>query len=481
VAVEGCNDAIVTFRLPTVAATPRIINYGILGTATNKVDYDSIPVSVTIPAGQDSVNLVIHPILDTLSEGTEYIVLIVNTSPCTYDTLIVPIKDNTHLETILPADTVVCDDTLTLEVLASGGRTPYTYQWNTGDSTAQVDVYSPVTTWYYVTTNDACAQENIDSIEVTISQPVISILGDTICSGQQATVSSSTPGAVSWNWSNGATTPSINVSPASTSTYTLIVQDTIGCTDTASAEVIVNQSPGVTASNDTAICEGDSIDLLAWGGTVYTWSNGTNGAVNTVAPGLTGTYTVTVTDANGCSGQEDVTVTVVEVPVPAINAASDTICRGETISLNAYGGSDYVWNDGSSSSSISVSPTETTMYTVTVSNSGGGTTCSANTAFLLGVKRCNSFFVPSAFTPDGDGLNDDFGLIGEFKAIDRFEMSIFDRWGKLIFYTTDVNRHWDATDGNGNPANTGAYVYLIRIQETYSEPYEFTGTVTLLR
>ena len=60
-------------------------------------------------------------------------------------------------------------------------------------------------------------------------------------------------------------------------------------------------------------------------------------------------------------------------------------------------------------------------------------------------------------------------------------MSIFDRWGALIFHTTDVNERWDATDGSGNLVREGAYIYRIYIQETYAEPFEFTGTVTVLR
>lgn len=481
VAVEGCNDAIVTFRLPTVTPTARIINYGILGTATNGVDYDTIPVSVTIPAGMDSVNLLIHPIIDSLAEGTEYIVLIVNTSPCTYDTLTIPIKDNSYLETILPTDTVVCDDTVTLEVIASGGRSPYSYTWSTGDSTAIINAYSPVTSWYHVTTTDACIQENHDSIEVIISQPVISIAGDTICVGEQATVSSSTPGAVAWNWSNGGTTPNIQVNPTNTTIYTLVVQDTIGCTDTASAEVLVNPSPVVTISNDTAICKGDSIDLLAGGGTIFNWSNGASGSPIQVAPQGTSTYSVTVTNANGCSDQDEVVVTVVDVPFPFISAPADTICRGETITLTANGGMDYLWNEGSISQAITVTPPQTTSYTVIVSNTNAGTTCSANATFELGVKRCNSYFVPSAFTPDGDGTNDVFGPIGEFKAIDNYEMYIYDRWGRLIFHSSDFNEKWDGTDGNGKQANPGAYIYRIFIQETYAEPFDLSGSVTLIR
>jgi gliding motility-associated-like protein len=481
VAVEGCNDAILTFSVPNTTPSPRTIYYGITGSAQNGIDYLTIPAQVTIPANQNSVSITISPILDGIVEPMEQVILIVNTSPCTYDTIRVFIKDNSFLQTYLPSDTVICADTLHLQVMASGGKGPYSYNWSNGDTLSSVDVFTAGYTWYWVETSDICGQLSTDSIEVTISAPVISLVGDTICVGEGALVTATAPGAVNWSWNTGHNTPVIITTPLTTTTYTLIVTDTVGCTDTASVDVIVNPLPVVTTSADTGICEGDTIHLHAWGGLIYNWSNGAAGSPISVAPGGTGSFTVSVTDVNGCEDLADIHVLVVPVPQPDISAAMDTICKGESITLQGNGGSNYLWSTGSSMAAIIVSPESSTQYTLSVSNTVSGTTCSGMATFDLGVKRCNTFFVPNAFSPDGNGLNDQFGLAGVFKTIDYFSMYIYDRWGYLVYHTDDINQPWDGTDGNGSLLMAGTYAYRITIKETYADPILLQGAVTLLR
>ena len=119
-AVEGCNDAVLTFRLPHPVGTNTIINFLAGGTATNGVDYNNIGNQITIPAGQDSVNMVISPIFDGLVEPLEYIRLIVSTSACTYDTIYVFIKDNQPVLADVSSDTVLCGGQQSIPIQASG-------------------------------------------------------------------------------------------------------------------------------------------------------------------------------------------------------------------------------------------------------------------------------------------------------------------------------------------------------------------------
>ncbi|MDT8308231.1 MAG: choice-of-anchor L domain-containing protein [Bacteroidales bacterium] len=482
VAIEGCNDAIVTFRIPDPATAPRDIFYSIGGSAQNGIDYVQIPNNVTIPAGQDSVNLVISPILDSIPEPLEKVRLIVNTSFCTTDTIYVPIKDYTPLDPYQTSnDTVICATFATLTTGDTNGLPPYSYQWNTGDSLQTITVYPSVTSLYTVQITDICNQSHTDSVLVTVSKPVIATTGDTICKGDDATVSASAVGAISYEWDTGTLTPSFNISPPVSTQYTVIVTDTLGCKDTADAWVEVNPLPVPIITNDATICHGDSMDVSVSGGADYIWNTGAITSVITVSPSVATTYSVTVTDNNNCENDTSMRIEVIPMPQPIITAEADTICRGATITLEASGGETYLWDNGQTSASIVVSPPVSTAYTVTATNSLNGVNCSDAYTFNLGVKRCNRFFVPSAFSPDGDNINDDFGPEGVFTSLEKFEVYIFDRTGRMIFYSNDPGLRWNGDDGDGKPAPNAVYIYRMIIKETYSDEYELFGSVTLLR
>lgn len=480
-AVEGCNDAIVTFRIPQAKATNTIVNYAIWGTATNGVDYATITNSKTIPAGQDSVNLIISPILDSIIEGVEQVVLLVNTSACTYDTVFINIMDNSYLQSTISNDTVICNGSALLTVNGQGALIPYSYSWNTGDTVNSIIVSPPITTKYVVTITDICLAQKTDSVLVKVSKPVVAVTNDSICNGQTGTVSANAIGGVAYLWNNNSTQPTLSDNPAVTTQYTVTVTDTLGCTDIANADIEVYPLPVVTISNDTTICDGETISITASGGNTYLWSTGDINQTISLSPSSTSTYSVSITDSLGCENSASMEIVVNAVPNAAISPESDTICKGASTILYGSGGDAYLWNTGSTASSITVGPKESTSYTLTVSNEKNGVVCSDVTTFLLGVKRCNAYFIPNAFTPDGDGLNDYFGPMGVFKAIDFFEMYIFDRWGKLIYYTKDYNDLWDGTvEGGGISKVQGVYTYKIVIQETYSERFEFLGTVHLI-
>jgi gliding motility-associated-like protein len=89
--------------------------------------------------------------------------------------------------------------------------------------------------------------------------------------------------------------------------------------------------------------------------------------------------------------------------------------------------------------------------------------------------------VPSAFSPDGDNVNDDFGPEGVFTGLEKFEVYIFDRTGRMVFYSNDPKLRWNGDDGDGKPAPNAVYIYRMIIKETYSDEYELFGSVTLLR
>ncbi len=201
-----------------------------------------------------------------------------------------------------------------------------------------------------------------------ISAPVSDAgANDTICVGDTATLSAQNGDA--WLWTGGSNLQTISVSPATTTTYTLTITDQYGCTGTADqATVVVNQLPNVVASNDTAICDGETAALAAIGATDYAWSNNATTPIINVA--AAGTYSVTGTDANGCVNVDSTIVTV--NALPSGNASADVaICEGSSTQLEATGGVSYLWSTAETSSDIVVSPASTTDYTVETTNQFG--------------------------------------------------------------------------------------------------------------
>ena len=222
----------------------------------------------------------------------------------------------------------------------------------------------------------------IDTFSITFIRGSAVNAGEdaTICQGDTATLTAS--GADSYLWSTGETTPTIAVTPNTTTTYTVTGTHTNGTTTTNdSVTVTVNELPSVSAGADQTICSGESVTLSA-STTVGTlvWSNGSSASSITVSPSETFTYTVTASN-NGCLTTDEVTVNV--LPAPNANAGDDvSIVSGETVTLTASGGDTYVWSTGETSQSITVSPTVDTLYTVTVTNSNG---CSAEDSVLVNI------------------------------------------------------------------------------------------------
>src|SRR5439155_24848769 len=168
------------------------------------------------------------------------------------------------------------------------------------------------------------------------------------------------------------TTPAINVSPAATTTYTVVVTGADDCTATKSVTLTLHASLPTSISGNTTICAGQSTTLTASGGVSYSWNDGETTAAINVSPAATTTYTVAVTGADGCTASKSVTVTVNPLPLASISG-NTTICAGQSTTLTASGGVSYSWNDGETTAAINVSPAATTTYTVVVTGADGCT------------------------------------------------------------------------------------------------------------
>ncbi|WP_274476536.1 T9SS type A sorting domain-containing protein, partial [Mangrovimonas aestuarii] len=384
------------------------------------------------------------------SETTTYTVT--GTSGSATDTDQVVVNINALPEVNAGNDvTITSGDNVTLTATGNG-----TFEWSNGETGASITVSPSATTTYTVTaSNNSCTAE--DTVTVTVNEPTapaieVSAGPDvTICEGNSVTLTAT--GADSYEWSNGETGASITVSPFETITYT--VTGTSGeATGSDQVVVTVNPLPEVNAGNDITITEGQSITLTATGIGNFEWNNGETGASITVSPMVTTTYTVTATN-NSCSTTDMVTVTVVAAvpPVEAYAGEDVDLCKGESITLTATGGTEYLWSTGETSQSIIVSPNSTTTYTVTVSD---GITSDTDDVKVF-VSNCNSL----GGGGDTNFKNDPFGIkvypnptydvvnLQVTGAKAGATVQLFDMKGTLLMNTTlsDVNE-------NGETLNT---------------------------
>ena len=341
-------------------------------------------------------------------------------------------------------DKILCPGgTANMTATGVGGVAPYSYLWNNGLGTGPSKSPSPaITTIYSVTATDANGCTGVTSVTITVNPVLVPSITETdasglpndniICPGGSATLTASSSGGAapySFTWSSGIGTGAVKtVNPAVTTTYTVTVTDASGCTGTANFIINVNSviNPSIAetdisgTANDNIICPGGSATITAsatggLGPYVYTWSNGIGtGSSKTVNPAITTTYTVSATDANGCSNTANVTVTVnpaitASIAETDISGAADDkiICPGGTANLTVSGAGgiapyNYLWSNAlGTGPTKSPSPVSTTTYSVTVTDANG---CTGLTTVMITV---NPVLVPSIAETDNSGIAND--------------------------------------------------------------------------
>lgn len=197
---------------------------------------------------------------------------------------------------------------------------------------------------------------------------------DKVCDGETVTLTAT--GSGTYQWSTGATGNSIQVTPtAADHIYQLILTDVNGCTQTVQKNITVNANPSVTIDGADEVCLGESVTLTATGAGTFLWDDGTTTTAKlTVTPTVTRSYTVTLTDINGCTATASKVVTVKTLAAPTISAATTDVCKGDAVTLTAAGatGCTFEWPDlGRAGASVTVYPTATSTYKVTATNAAG--------------------------------------------------------------------------------------------------------------
>jgi PKD repeat protein/photosystem II stability/assembly factor-like uncharacterized protein len=370
--IDNINITGVAGAAPNAAFTASSTSICPGGTVTFTDQSTGTPTSWswTFPGGTPSSSTSQNPTVTYAAAGT-YNVTLVATNGNGSDT-----QTNTAYITVNPLPTVAATGSSTICAGNSAALTATgaaTYTWMPGNLTGSSVTVSPTaTTTYTVTGTSAAGCSNTATVTVTVnSVPNVTATGTaTICSGNSATITAS--GASTYNWMPGNLTgASVSVSPTATTTYTVTGTAANGCTDPATVTITVNALPTVAATGST-ICAGNTATITATGASTYNWMPGNlTGSSVTVSPASTTTYTVTGTNAAGCTSTSTATITV--NPLPAVTATgSTTICAGNTATLTATGASTYTWMPGNlTGASVTVSPTATTTYTVTGTDANG--------------------------------------------------------------------------------------------------------------
>ena len=276
--------------------------------------------------------------------------------------------------TVYPLPTVEITGTLSF---CAGASTTLTataglssYLWSSGETTQAITVTSGGSYTVTGTDSNGCIATSSASTVVEYPLPTVSISGTLeFCAGQN-TVLTATAGLSSYLWSNGETTQAITVT--SGGSYSVTGTDSNGCSNNDSVSVTEHALPTVSISGTLSFCAGANTTLTASGASTYLWSTGETTASITVSAG--GSYSVTGTDANGCSALDSASVTEYSLPSVSISGTL-TYCAGASTTLDAGAGfASYSWSSGETTQTISGTAGN---YTVTVTDSNGCSNTSA--------------------------------------------------------------------------------------------------------
>jgi len=298
-----------------------------------------------------------------------------------------------------------------------------------------------------------------------------------------------------YQWSNGAATSFIEIQTPGL--YSVTVSDANGCTASNSIEIPADARIEFIYSATSPNCFGEASGALrvdtAYGGqSPYRFA--LNESVFQTQPLFgnlsAGSYRLRVEDANGCGAEA-----LVEIPSPQvllIDAGEDQVIRpGDTISLQAVSnllpGQNLQWQPplGLGCDTCAVTPafpTETTLFEVALSDANG---CTVRDEVWVRVNRRGGLYLPNAFSPNDDGINDRFFANTDTSVRRITNLRIFDRWGALVFerknsVPNDPAAGWDGEIG-GKPAMQGLYVYVIEVERADGVAEQYSGEVTLVK
>lgn len=410
---------------------------------------------------------------------------------------------------IVSSGTLICPNSTGATLTASGAST---YTWLPGAQTTSTLQANPSTTTTYTVAGQSAAGCATFPAVITVSvspaiNATVTASSPSVCLTKTVAISvAPTGGAYTYTWLPGASIQgsnsgsSIIAKPGSTVTviYTVTISNGF-CKETNTVSIQVFDcvppvSQFTTLTNDS-ICTKGCVSFTATSTGIqpftYQWlfPGGTPPTSNNPDPIICypspGTYPVSLITGNAF-GNDTVVMTnyIHVVDTPSVRAFGDTLLSvGQTAPISVTGNATtYYWTPDNGTIACAtctntvVQPTVTTKYMVTASNSPY---CKRRDSVLVKVDFvCGDFFIPNVFSPNGDGLNDNVNIHGF--CIATFNLRIFNRWGELVFQTTDKTLGWDGTF-HGKPMDTGVFVYSVDGITIENKPFSQKGNITLLR
>ena len=385
----------------------------------------------------------------------------------------------------------------------SGAGVGGTYLWD--GAVMDGEAFSPeVTDTYTVTGTDANGCVNTDEITITVNPlPIIDAGADfEICIGDETSLSGSGAGVGGTYLWDGAVMDGEAFSPEVTDTYTVTGTDANGCVNTDNINIIVHLLPEVLFTvSKFQLCAPETVNFTALApATLYFWDFGDGGAG--LGSDLAHTYEVTgfhdveliVESDEGCVNSViyENYIEVIDHPIAEFKTNSDLLSilntSVETLNLSTFA-SDFIWDFGDGSEfSFETEPTHmyseigNQAYTITLqaSNDFG---CSDTYSQLITVNDDLIFFIPNAFSPDGDLFNGDFKpVFSSGLDIYDYHLTIFNQWGEIVFESYDVNYGWNGVYGNDNKSSQAVFIWQIEFGDTMSDnKHTEKGHVTLLK
>ncbi|MEI7597108.1 MAG: PKD domain-containing protein [Bacteroidota bacterium] len=381
-------------------------------------------------------------------------------------------------------------------ILVGTGYSNSSFEWNTIpiSNIAAISVLPQDTTTYILTvTNQFCSSK--DSVTVFVKPLPIAEAGEnkTICKGDSLVLNASGGGEYLWS-ENLGTAASILVAPNNSKTY-IITVTLLACKDIDSVKVFVNPLPDISMTSIDEACNKSNGAAIASvnnsiGVCHYLWNNGDTTSTSTeLSKGL---YIITITDAvTTCSNVDSISV----YNIPGPDAYFSVSNHNPEVSEESVGFFDH--SDGNVNSwfwSVEGQKTDnnsschyvfqnTGVYTISllVTDANG---CVDIYIDSVNVHFSSTFYIPNAFSPNGDGINELFGPEGENISYDDYQMFILNRWGNVLFSTNDFNEKWNGTKNNKGKlkdAIEDVYVYKIQVRGDKDVIKEYVGNVVLIK
>jgi gliding motility-associated-like protein len=477
---QGCTGIdtveVVVLALPQIALTSDTAvctggSVSLEAKSSGKNIYNWTPLTGLLSPG------VYNPVASPVNP-TKYFVKVTDENHCTaVDSVMVDVLPIPKVSAL--NDTSVCLNASINLTSAASDATIFTWSPSTGldDPGVQNPNASPAISTLYtvVAGNGICSDK--DSVLVSVlSLPNVKATNDTTVCGN-ASVQLSASGAISYVWNpsvglSNATVANPVASPGTTTTYFVKGTGSNSCANTDSVRIVVNPPAAFDIKPQHAsICLGDTVLLIASGGDIYGWSpardiTNTSSAYTKVYPARHTTYSVAITNTV-CKVTSVLTsdIVVKDLPVVAVSKSNDIDCLNFEAQLQVTGGTNYSWYPSTYISNIHISnpvvnPPSDTRYFVKATDING---CGNKDSILVLSNTNNSdkakFEIASAFTPNHDGVNDCFS-VRYWGPADLFDMSIYNRFGQLVYHSKSTSNCWDGTF-NGQPQPMGTYVYVI--------------------